>query len=99
MVEHRMTGESAELADDAQHHRLRIDALKTDLALAKIGFNTVKSAQEIVVPERAPEFTIGDRIKANVFLLCDDCRDLAVFDRFQRVGRNLAFFMLATCFL
>ena len=86
-----MTGERAELADNAQHHRLRVDSLKPDLALAEISLNTVKPAEEIVIPERTPELAVGDGLKADVLLLFDDGRDFAIFDRLQRVGRDLAF--------
>jgi hypothetical protein len=58
MVEHGMAGERAELADNAQHHRLRIDPLEPDLALAEIGLDTVKSAKEVVIPERTAEFAV-----------------------------------------
>ena len=81
-----MTGECAELADDAQHHRLRVDALEPDLALAEIGLDTVEPAEEIVIPERTPKLAVGDGLKAEVFLLSDDGRDFAVFDRLQRDG-------------
>src|ERR1044071_6801883 len=96
VVEHRVTRECAELADDAQHHRLRVDALKPDLAFAEIGLDTVKPAEEVVIPERTPKFAVSDGLKANVFLLSDDARDFAIFDRLQRVGRDLTFFTSGT---
>jgi hypothetical protein len=86
VVEHRMTGECAELAGYAQHHRPRVDALKPDLAFAEISLDTVKLAEKIVIPERAPKFAVGDGLKADLFLLSDDGRDFAVFDRLQRGG-------------
>src|SRR5689334_1085573 len=91
MVEHRMAGERPELSDDAQHHRLRVDALEPDLALAEIGLDTIQSAKEIVVPERAPEFTVGDGSKADILLLPDDACDLAILDRLQCVSGDFAF--------
>src|SRR4029077_21022869 len=91
MVEHRVAGESAKLARDTQHHWLRIDALKLDLAFAEIGFDPRESPEKIVVPEGAAEFTVGDHPKADVFLPADDCRDRAVFSLFEFGRRNLVF--------
>ena len=78
-----MAGKRAELAGDAQHHRLRIRALELDLALAEIGLDAVEPAKEIVIPEGAAEFAVGDGFQADVFLAFDDGRDLAVFDRLE----------------
>src|SRR4029079_7651773 len=96
VVEHRMTGECAELAGYAQHHRPRVDALKPDLAFAEISLDTVKLAEKIVIPERAPQVAAADGLTAELSLACDDCRVFAVFDRLQRVGRDLAFLVLCT---
>ena len=83
MLDHRMAGERAELAGDAQHHRLRLRALELDLALAEIGLDAVERAEEIVVPERAAEFAVGDGFQPDLFLLLDDALDLAVLDRLE----------------
>jgi len=85
-----MAAERAELADDAQHHGPRLHALELDLALAEIGLDTVELAEEIVVPERTAVFAVGDRLQPDRFLLLDDAFDLAVFDRLQLLGRDLA---------
>ena len=90
MLDHRVAGKRAELARHAQHHRLRVRALEFDLALAEIGLDAVKLAEEIVVPEGAAEFAVGDDLQADVFLLLDDLFDFAVFDRFQGIGVDLA---------
>jgi hypothetical protein len=42
--------------------------LETDLALAKVSFDTVELAEEIVVPERAPKLAVGDRLQPRGFL-------------------------------
>ena len=89
-----MAGEGAEFAGDAQHHRLRVRALELDLALAEIGLDAVKRAQEIVIPEGAAEFAVGDGFEPDVFLALDDLLDLAVFHRLQRFGRHLSLFTL-----
>src|ERR1039458_3585031 len=86
MFEHRMAGKRAERAYDTQHHRLRVWALEFDLALAEIGLDSVKRAQEIVIPERAAEFAVGDGFQADVFLAFDDGRDLAVFDGLELIA-------------
>ena len=83
VVEHRMSGESAELSRDAQHHGLRIDAFEFDLALAEIGFYARQRAEKIIIPERAAELSVGDGTKTDLFLLSDDGGDFAVLDCFQ----------------
>src|SRR6478752_5992772 len=98
MFEHRVAGESAKLARDTQHHWLRIDALKLDLAFAEIGFDPRESPEKIVVPEGAAEFTVGDRPKAGIFLSADDCRDRAVFSLFKFGRRDLVFLALRARF-
>jgi len=80
MFEHRVAGKRAELSGDAQHHRLRVRTLELDLALAEIGFHAVEAPKEIVVPEGAAEFAVGDRLQPNVLLPLDDLDDLVVFD-------------------
>ena len=55
-------------------------SLELDLALAKIGLDAVERAEEIVVPEGAAEFAVGDRLEADLLLLVDDLLDLAVLD-------------------
>jgi hypothetical protein len=81
MLDHGMRALGAELAHDAQHHRLGLRALELDLALAEIGFDAGKLAEEIVVPKRAAELAVGDRSQPDVLLLADRLLDLAVFDR------------------
>ena len=69
MLDHRMRAVAAELADDAQHHRLGLRALELDLALAEIGLDAVEPPEEVVVPERAAELAVGDRLEPDVLLL------------------------------
>src|SRR5215471_18586411 len=90
MRDHRMRAVGAELTDHAQHHRLGLRALEFDLALAEIGFDAVELAEKVVVPEGAAELAVGDGLQAHLFLLFDDGGDLAVFDRAQLVGADLA---------
>src|SRR5262245_50837056 len=90
MIDHRMDAIAAELADDAQHHGLGLRALELDLALAEIGLDAVDPAEEVVVPEGAAKLAVGDRLEADVLLLTDDLRDLAVLDRLELLGGDLA---------
>ena len=85
-----MRAVGAELADHAQHHGLGLRSLELDLALAEIGLDAVELAEEVVVPERAAELAVGDRPEADLLLLLDDLRDLAVFDRRELVRGDLA---------
>src|SRR5262245_18049739 len=81
MLDHGMRALGAELANDAQHHRLGLRAPELELPLAEIGFAAGKLAQEVVVPKRAAELAVGDRSQPDVLLLADRLLDLAVFDR------------------
>ena len=95
MLDHRVGGERAELAGNAQHHRFRVRSLELDLALAEIGFDAGQRAEEIVIPEGAAEFAVGDGLQADLFLLLDDRSDFAVLDCFERVGGDLVFLRAA----
>src|ERR1019366_1743309 len=80
MLYHRMAGKDAEFSGHAQQHRLWVRTLELDLALAEIGLDAGKRTEEIVIPEGAAEFAVGDGFQADLFLAFDDGRDLAVFD-------------------
>ena len=95
MIDHRMRAVAAELADHAQHHGLGLRTLELDLALAEIGFDAVDLAEEIVVPESAAKLAVGHRAKARRLLLADDRLDLAVLDRLELFGGDLAALALA----
>src|SRR5262245_16752204 len=99
MLEHRMTGERTELSGNTQHHRLRIHALKLDLALAEICFNAGQRSEKVIIPECTAEFAVGDSAKANLFLSLDDGRDFAILDRFQFGSGDFALFPSDTRFL
>ena len=88
MLDHWMAGKRAELSDHAQHHRLGIDALKLDFALAEIGFDAVERTEKVVVPEGATEFAVGGGLQARLFLAFDDFLDLLVFHRLELIGGN-----------
>src|SRR5262249_52845304 len=90
MLDHGMRALGAELADHAQHHRLGLRALELDLALAEIGLDAGKLAEEVVVPKRAAELTVGARSRPDVLLLADRRLDLAVLDRRELGGGDLA---------
>src|SRR5262245_62102142 len=90
MLDHRMAAERAELAGDAHHHRLRLRPLKLDLALAEIGLRTGQCTKEIVIPERAAEFAVGDALEPDRLLPADHLFDFAILDRAQRRAIDLA---------
>src|SRR5262249_26770733 len=87
MLDHGMRAVGAELADHAQHHRLGLAALELDLALAEIGFDAVKLAEEVVVPKRAAELAVGDRSQPDGLLLADGRPHLPAFDP-RELGRG-----------
>src|SRR5215813_1342399 len=92
MLEHRMAGERAELSGNTQHHRLRVDTLKLNLALAEICFNAVQRSEKVIIPECTAKFAVGDSAKADLFLFLDDGRYLAILNRFQLGGGDFPFF-------
>jgi hypothetical protein len=98
MLEHRMAGKRAQLVVHSQHHGLRIDALKLDLPLAEVSLHPGQRSEKIVVPERAPEFTVGDGPQSDVFLSADCRRDLAILDRPEFIGGDFVSFPPGTSF-
>ena len=79
MRDHRVMF-GAELAGDARRLRLGLDAGELDSLLDLDEFDAVELAQKIHMPPRPPEFAIGDRVEADLFLLGDDLADFVVFD-------------------
>src|SRR6202008_3803507 len=47
--------------------------------------------QEIELPPRAAKLAVGDRLQSGRLLLFDDVLDLAILDRFEFGGADLAF--------
>src|SRR5882724_905593 len=90
MLDHGMRAIGAELADHAQHHRLGLRALELDLALAEIGLDAVELAEEVVVPERAAKLAVGNGFEPDLLLARDDLCDLAILDRRELIGADLA---------
>src|SRR5689334_8113664 len=60
--------------------------------------DAVELLQEIEVPEVAPEFTIGDRLQADLLLLAHGTLDGAVLDGLQLLGGEGAGFRLGARF-
>ncbi len=90
VLDHRMRLVVAELADDAEHHGPGLPALECDLAFAEIRLDAIELAEEVVVPERAAEFAVGDRLEADLFLFPDGLFDLAILDRLEFSRIDLA---------
>ena len=63
---------------------------KGDAGIHDVLLDAVEAPEEIEMPPGAAEFAVGDRLQADLFLLLDDALDLAVFDRLQRGGVDLA---------
>ncbi|MNP42591.1 hypothetical protein D3C76_1363670 [compost metagenome] len=51
-------------------------------------FYTVKSPEEVEVPPRAAEFTIGYRLKTHLFLFLHELNDFVVLYFLQLLGSN-----------
>ena len=90
MLEHRVAGK-ADLAGHLDAFVARGDAGESDAALHDVLLDPVEAPEEIEMPPRAAEFAVGDRLQADFFLALDDADNLAVLDRFQRGGVDLAF--------
>ena len=90
MLEHRMAGK-AELTGDAYAFITRHDGGKSDPAVHDMALDAVEPPEEIEMPPGAAEFSVADGLQADGFLFADDVFDLAILDRAQRVGRDLAF--------
>src|SRR5262249_17505054 len=93
VVEHRMARE-ADLAGDPDALRLGLDPGELDAVVGRERGDAVEAAEEIEMPPRAAELAVGRALQADVLLLLDDGRDLAVLCRAQRLGRDLAALML-----
>ncbi len=53
--------------------------------------DAVEPPEEIEMPPGTAEFAVGDRLQADLFLFLDDLLDLAVLDRLEGGGVDLAF--------
>ncbi len=90
MLDHRMAGE-VDLAVDPDGLVLGLDAMEFDAGRGGDRRDAFEPAEEIEMPPGAAEFAVGGELQADLGLLLDDLLDLAVFDRFQRGGGDLAF--------
>ena len=61
-----------------------------DAGVHDVLLDAVEAPEEIEMPPGAAELAVGDRLQADLFLLLDDALDLAVFDRLERGGVDLA---------
>ena len=96
MLDHRVRPGHAELAGDLDAFVARVrPPAKAMPAVHDVLLGAVEAPEEIEMPPRAAELAVGDRLQADVLLLLDDALDLAVLDRLQRVGRDLALGALA----
>ncbi len=89
MLDHRMAGK-ADRAGDLHAFIARRDGGKGDAGIHDVALDAVEAPEKIEMPPRAAEFAVGDRLQAGRFLLADDGLDLAIFDRLERCGIDLA---------
>ena len=89
VLDHRMAGE-ADLAGDLHALGARLHRREGDAFAHHVALDAVEAPEEIEMPPRAAELAVGDGLQADVFLALDDALDLAVFDRLQVGGRDLA---------
>src|SRR5215470_1166701 len=55
-----------------------------------VALDTIESPNEIKMPPRAAQFTVGDRLQADFFLLSDNTFDFAVFESGQLGSAELS---------
>jgi len=89
MIEHRVAGK-ADLAGDLEALVARGHGGEGDAAVHHVLLDAIEAPEEIEMPPGAAEFAVGDRLQADPFLFLDDALDLAVFDRLERGGVDLA---------
>ncbi len=93
MVEVRVVGE-ADLADDAHALGLGLDPGKGDALAGGIELGAVEPLVEIELPPGTPELAVGRKLEPDLLLLLDGFLDLAVLDRLELLGGDLALPML-----
>jgi len=91
VLEHRVVGREVELAGNAislrpRRHPAKLDAMRERDLLA-----AGEPPAEVEVPPRATIFTVGRELQPDLLLLPDDGLDLAILDRLEVGGRDLAF--------
>jgi hypothetical protein len=95
MPEHRVTRE-ADFAVDAHTGRSRRRADETRAEVGLVLGNAVEPPEEIEVPPRSPQLSIGDAAQPQFSLLRDDALDLSILDGLQARGIERAFRVAAT---
>src|ERR1700727_124345 len=83
----------ADLAGDGGHRHgaglLHLATAQRCSDLALHNARTAESREEIERPVLAPIFSVGDRAQPDLFLLCDELFDCAVFNLRERGGGEL----------
>ena len=82
-------GREIDPADDADAFGLGLDPVKNDAFANLIEFDAVEPFHEIELVPGAAKFTVGRELQPDLFLFFDRPFDLAVFNRTQRIGRDL----------
>ena len=99
VLEHRMVRRKVDFACNLQHLHLGLHALELDAVVGHFDRDAFQHAVEIIVPERAAVFAVGDGVQADVFLLLDDLDDLRVLNLFQLIIGDLALLVLGARFV
>ena len=80
VAEHRVVVRKVDLPRDRREDRAEREPVKLDAHVAFLQLQAAQSAHEVVVPERAPVFAVGDRLQAHSLLHPDRVPDRLVFD-------------------
>ncbi len=85
MLDHRVVRRPADLANNVHGLGLGLDAVEGDAVIELHQFAAIEAGQEIEVPPRAAELTIGRGLQTDILLLLQDDLDLAILDRAQLI--------------
>src|SRR6516164_95913 len=98
MVEHGAIGKS-QLALDADALRLGLHAVELDAVVERVNLDPVEHAEEIEMPPRAAELSVGRELETGLLLFFDDLPDLAILDLLELGPADLTPLALRACFL
>ena len=80
MIEHRVAGK-ADLAVNPDGFGFSLHAAKLDAVVGGVERHAVKPSEEIEMPPRAAELSVGRERQPDFFLFFDRLLNLAIFDR------------------
>src|SRR5215475_789661 len=90
VIKHRVVGREVELAGNAVSFGPRLDTMKLDAVRQRDLLAASEPPAEVEMPPGAAILAIGRELQPDLLLLLDDAFDLAILDRLELGGRDLA---------